>query len=131
MSYALANLWHARGRYVPALCAVCFSALLVALQCGMLLGTFSLVSIPVDHAAADIWVSCPNVISVDINRPIPRAWRSRLFLPGIERSEPYDQGFGFWRKPNGAVELSIIIGSRLGEDSLGAVQELSPLDRAD
>lgn len=45
MSIALATLWHERLRYFPAVLAVAFSALLVALQCGLLLGTFSMTAI--------------------------------------------------------------------------------------
>ncbi|MCC7423869.1 MAG: hypothetical protein IT428_26695 [Planctomycetaceae bacterium] len=126
MSYVLQGLWHERRRYLPATCAVAFSALLVALQCGMLLGTFSMVSIPVDHSTADLWVTCPDVVSVDVSRPIPLRWRARLSLPEIDRIEPYLQAFGIWHKPDGAAELAIVIGSRLGEDSLGAVSQLTP-----
>jgi putative ABC transport system permease protein len=126
MSYSLMTLWHERRRFLPAVLAVAFSALLVALQCGLLLGTFSIVSIPVDHTGAHVWVGCPEVISVDVTRPVPGRWQSRLALPEVERTEPYYQGFGSWRKPAGAAELAIIIGSRLGEDALGKVRELAP-----
>src|SRR5437588_550503 len=61
MSYSLATLWHERQRYVPGVLAVGFSALLIALQCGLLLGLFSITSIPVDHTRADIWVGSPEV----------------------------------------------------------------------
>jgi len=129
MDYLFASLWHERRRFAPAGCAVCFSAILVALQSGMLLGTFSIVSIPIDRGAADLWVACPNVVSVDIARPIPRQWRSRLHRPEIERSEPYYQGFGFWRKPDGGTELVVVTGAHLHPKSLGAVRDLSPEQR--
>ena len=38
MSYSLATLWHDRQRYLPGMLAVAFSAVLIALQCGLLLG---------------------------------------------------------------------------------------------
>ena len=56
MPYSLATLWHERNRYLPAVLAVAFSALLIALQCGLLLGLFSITSTPIDHAGADLWV---------------------------------------------------------------------------
>ena len=56
MSFSLATLWYERQRYLPGVLAVAFSALLIALQCGLLLGLFSITSIPVDHTRADIWV---------------------------------------------------------------------------
>src|SRR3954452_16804592 len=70
MSYALTTLWYERNRFLPGILAVAFSALLIALQCGLLLGLFSITSIPIDHTRADVWVSAPAVLSVDLGRPI-------------------------------------------------------------
>jgi putative ABC transport system permease protein len=131
MSYSLATLWHERQRYAPGVLAVGFSALLIALQCGLLLGLFSITSIPVDHTRADIWVGSPEVLSVDLGRPIPENFLMRLAaMPELEAPEPYVQGFAYWGKPNGASELCIVIGSRLDGDSLGALNELTPDLRA-
>src|SRR5271163_3615852 len=77
MSYGLATLWHERNRFVPGILAVAFSALLIALQCGLLLGVFSLTSIPIDHSAAQIWVGSPEVSSVELGQPIERDGLSR------------------------------------------------------
>jgi putative ABC transport system permease protein len=124
MSYTLTTLWHERRRFLPAVLAVAFSAVLVALQGGLLLGTFSIVSIPVDHTSADVWLGCPEVISVDVSRPVPGRWQSRLAWAGVERTEAYCQDFGRWRKPSGAAELVIVIGSHLAADSLGKVRQI-------
>src|SRR6267154_2074102 len=124
MSYALTTLWYERQRYLPAVLAVAFSALLIALQCGLLLGLFSITSIPIDHTRADIWVGAPAVLSVDVGRAIPESYLARVASePEVERSEVYIQGFAYWTKPNGGSELCIIIGSRLGDDALGAINE--------
>src|ERR1700733_4433373 len=101
MSYALATLWYERGRYLPGVLAVAFSALLIALQCGLLLGLFSITSIPVDHTHADIWMGPPRVLSVDLGRLIDEANLSRLASqPEVERTETYLQGFAYWSKPD-------------------------------
>ena len=126
MSYSLATLWHDRQRYVPGVLAVAFSCLLIALQCGLLLGLFSITSLPIDNTNADIWVGHPDVPSVDLGRPIRAAWQSYLAMPEIERFEVYLQGFAYWDKPTGGVELCMVIGSRLGPDSLGAINALTP-----
>ena len=63
MSYSLATLWHERSRFLPGVLAVAFGALLIALQCGLLLGLFSITSIPIDHTRADIWVGNPPLKS--------------------------------------------------------------------
>ena len=127
MVYSLAILWHERQRFVPAVLAVTFSALLVALQFGLLLGTFSKVSIPIDRTPAHIWVGSPEVVSVDVGQPIPEYRRSRLEgVPGVVESEVYIQMFQPWYKPRGGSELVIVVGSRLHEGALGAVKELTP-----
>lgn len=126
MSYSLATLWFDRQRYLPGVLAVAFSCLLIALQCGLLLGLFSITSLPIDNTSADIWVGHPDVPSVDLGRPIPASWQSYLSMPEIERCEVYLQGFAYWDKPTGGVELCMVIGSRLAPDSLGAVSVLTP-----
>src|SRR5437762_9818657 len=130
MSYALSTLWYERQRFLPGVLAVAFSCLLIALQCGLLLGLFSITSLPIDETVADVWVGHPEVPSVDLGRPIPVAWQSYLALPEVERWEPYLQGFAYWDKPTGGSELCVLIGSRLNPEALGAVQVLTPRQRA-
>jgi putative ABC transport system permease protein len=127
MSYALATLWHERQRYLPGVLAVAFSALLIALQCGLLLGLFSITSIPIDHTHADIWMGAPEVLSVDLGRPIREGYLGRLACqPEVEHCEIYIQGFAYWSRRDGGTELCMVIGSRLAEGALGAVDELTP-----
>lgn len=136
MSYALATLWHERQRFLPGILAVTFSAVLIALQCGLLLGLFSITSIPIDRTRADVWVGSPKVMSVDIGRPIPEGFLDRLsHCPELEPAEVYVQGFSSWTKPpppgsppevpNGGSELCIVIGSRLGDAAIGRVDKLT------
>jgi putative ABC transport system permease protein len=126
--YSLQTLWHERNRFLPGILAVAFSALLIALQSGLLLGLFTIMSIPVDHTRADIWVGHPEVLSVDLGRPIPEEWFARLAQqPEIARIEPSRQGFASFSKPDRNVaEVGMVIGSRLDPDALGAVAELTP-----
>jgi putative ABC transport system permease protein len=127
MSYALTILWYERRRFLPAVVAVAFSAVLVALQCGLLLGMFAFASMPVDHTRADLWVGGRGAFSVDRGYPIPDSYLARLAgQPGVTRCEVYVQGFAYWSKPDGGAELAMVIGSRLGDDALGAVGELTP-----
>jgi putative ABC transport system permease protein len=127
MPYSLATLWFARQRYLPGVLAVAFSALLVVLQCGLLLGLFAITSIPIDHSRADIWVGSPKVLSVDLGRPMPEDYLLRVASqPEVTRTEVFLQGFMYWTKPDGGSELCIVIGSRLDDDALGAVHELTP-----
>ena len=120
-------LWHQRQRFLPAVLVVAFSALLIILQAGLLLGFFSLKSIPVDHASADVWVAHPAVRSVDMSRPFPERWLERVAdQPEVERVETLLTTFLTLNKPDGQSETCMLIGSRLDSESLGAVAELTP-----
>src|SRR5205809_8026388 len=110
MSYALSTLWYERQRYLPAVLAVAFSCLLIALQCGLLLGLFSITSIPIDQSHADVWVGHPKIPSVDLGGTIPAKWSSYLAMPEVETFEEYMQGFAYWNKPTGGKELCLVIG---------------------
>src|SRR5438552_18917553 len=109
MSYALLTLWFDRQRYLPGVLAVAFSALLIALQCGLLFGLLSITSIPIDRAAADVWVGSPKVLSVDVNQPISLGKMQPRLLdqPQIEQVEPYILSLGTWEKPGGGTDLCI------------------------
>src|ERR1700733_7400632 len=120
MSYSLARLWYERQRYLPGILAVAFSALLIALQCGLLLGLFSITSLPIDHTDADVWMGAPSVLSGDFGGPIRAENLLRLQgQPGVERAELFLQGFSYGAKANGGRELCMVIGSRLDDDALG------------
>jgi putative ABC transport system permease protein len=126
-SYTLTTLWHDRQRYMPGVLAVSFSAVLINLQSGLLLGLFATTSIPIDHTRADIWLSAHGVLSVDLGRPIPQANLARLASHGeVEAPEILLLDYSYWFKPDDTKELCIVIGSRLLGQSLGAVQELTP-----
>jgi putative ABC transport system permease protein len=131
MWYALVILWHERNRFLPGILAVGFSTLLIALQFGLLLGMFAVVSIPVDRSKADVWVGYPGVQSIDLGLPIPEAWRSRLEAqPEVERTEPYIEGLAFWPRADGGAEMALVVGSHLDEGALGAITNLTPELRA-
>src|SRR5580658_9788428 len=107
MSYSLATLWYERQRFMPGVLAVAFSALLIALQCGLLLGLFSITSIPIDMSHADIWVGHPEIPSIDLGRPIPEDWMSYVWSEeGVERCDIFLEGFTVWVKPTGGSDLA-------------------------
>src|SRR5262249_38428939 len=96
-------------------------------QCGLLLGIFSITSIPIDHTRADIWMGAPQVLSVDLGQTIRGSHVGRLAVQEeVVRAEPFMQGFSYWSKPQGGRELCMVIGSHLEEDALGKVDALTP-----
>jgi putative ABC transport system permease protein len=131
MSYALATLWYERQRYLPGVLAVMFSALLIALQFGLMLGLFSITSLPIDHTRAHIWMGAPQVLSVGLGRPIRENYLARLQCqPEVSACEVYLQGFMTWTSTRGGSELCMVIGARLEDGSLGAMADLTPEMRA-
>jgi putative ABC transport system permease protein len=128
MSYTLATLWHDRQRYLPGILAVAFSALLIALQCGLLFGLLSISTIPIDRSDADVWIGPKKVLSVDTGQPIsePKMMARVYAIPGVTHVEPYVQRFSFWEKPEGGTDLCILAGCRLTADSIGPVRALPP-----
>jgi putative ABC transport system permease protein len=122
---------HDRGRYLPGVLAVTFSAVLMALQCGLLIGLFQLTSIPLDFAtantAADVWVGSQDVQAIDLGRPIPVSYIARLTdRPGVGMPEPYIAAFGIYVKPTGGTDLCFLLGTSLEPDSGGAPAFLTP-----
>ncbi len=120
MSYALQTLWHERQRYASGVLAVTFSAVLIALQCGLLLGLFKITSIPVDNTTADLWVGSQEVPSVDLGKPIPESYLSRVAgMSGVDHVELYVAHFANFTKPAGGTELCYLLGSSLNDDAVG------------
>ena len=93
MSYALQTLWHEKSRYFPGVLAVAFSAVLMALQFGLMLGLFMITSIPIDHTdPQNVWVGSNDVKSVDLGQPIPESTIGRIpTRPGVRPPEVYGQ----------------------------------------
>jgi putative ABC transport system permease protein len=120
-------LWHERSRYASGVLAVTFSAVLIALQCGLLLGLFKITSAPIDNTTADIWVGSTAVPSVDLGKPIPTSYLTRIEgRPGVTRVELYIANFANFTKPSGGTELCFLLGSDTDEGAAGAARVLSP-----
>jgi putative ABC transport system permease protein len=131
MGYALEILWYERQRYLAPVLAVAFSTLLIALECGLLMGMLSFATLPIEYTHADIWVGGPALASIDEGTPIPERFLARVAAnPEVERCEVYLQSFSVWSQPNGTTELCMVIGSRLGDEALGVVDQLTPDLRA-
>ena len=131
MSYALQTLWHERSRYLSGVLAVTFSAVLIALQCGLLLGLFKITSIPIDRASGEqdrvIWIGSTAVPSVDLGKPIPESYMTRIAgLPGVEMPEEYIANFANYTRPAGGTELCFLLAARLDDGAIGAADVLTP-----
>ncbi len=133
MSYALQTLWHEKARYAAGVGAVAFSAVLIVLQVGLLLGLFTLTSIPVDHTTADIWVGAQDVKSVDLGQGIATNLHlARLSeKPGlVGQPEVFLANFANMIRPDGGMERCFVLGSSLDPAAAGALDVLTADHRA-
>ncbi len=127
LPYSLATVWRRPLRYLPAVFAVAFSAVLSTLQCGLLVGILNIAARPIRRSAADVWVASPGIRGMGFGRPIPLAWKARLLSqPEVERVEEYLCGFTQFQRPDGSTDQCSIVGMRLEADSLGILQDLTP-----
>lgn len=128
MLYALQTLWHEKSRYIPGVLAVAFSAVLMALQFGLMLGLFMITSIPIDHTDPNnVWIGSKDVKSVDLGQPIPESYIGRLGeREGSSPPEPFIANFANFFKPQGGTELCFLLGSKMEIDSAGAANVLTP-----
>jgi putative ABC transport system permease protein len=127
VSYSLTTIWHERRRFLPGIIAVAFSTVLILFQGGLLVGQFSLTSTPIDHSSADLWVGHPMNLSVDLGRPIPMRWLSRVAVQAeVVQVESYIIGMIVVDRRDGRSELCTVVGSSLEDGALGAVRQLTP-----
>jgi putative ABC transport system permease protein len=126
--YSLAILWRDRVRFLPAVLGVAFSAVLIAVQCGLLFGLLSCASAPIDNASADLWITTREARGMYLAHPIPESWLLRVAAqPEVERVEPHAVGWGAWHKRDqGSMETCLVIGANLAPGALGVVRQISP-----
>ena len=130
MDFALATIWYERQRFLPAILAVSFSAILMVVQGGLVVGLLSMMSVPVDKATSDVWIGSPGVKSVDLGQKIPERWIARVAnQPEVVRAEPQIISFSMWtpidrNAPPSSPAVCLIVGCKLDKDSIGAVEEL-------
>src|SRR3954467_14962789 len=116
MSYALQTLWHEKTRYAAGVGAVAFSAILMILQVGLLLGLFETTSIPVDHSNAHIWVGSRDVKSIDLgvaigtNVNLARLTERRGL---VGQPEVFLANYANVTRPDGGMERCYVLGSSM------------------
>lgn len=127
LPYSLATVWRQPLRYLPAVFAVAFSAVLSTLQCGLLVGILNIAARPIRRSDADVWLASPGVRGLGFGRPIPVAWKARLLSqPEVRRVEEYLCGFAQFQRPDGSTDQCSVVGMRLEAGSLGALKDLTP-----
>jgi putative ABC transport system permease protein len=128
MSYALQTLWHEKTRYAAGVGAVAFSAMLMVLQVGLLLGLFETTSIPVDHSNAHIWIGSQDVKSIDLGTAIgTNVHMARLSEKQglVGQPELFLANYANVTRPDGGMERCYVLGSSMAPNSVGAADVLT------
>ena len=91
----LLNEWR---RFLPAVVAVAFSALLLLVQTALVLGIFGSAAIYIEASKGDLWIGYPGTRTVELGRLLPADTEIWVRLDeAVDRVEPYRWLYGDWR----------------------------------
>lgn len=108
---AYRNLFHDQLSLIVTLVGIVFSLILVAVQCGLYLGSEQKIATVIDKTPADLWVVPFGTKSFD--DPSLLTGRERytvLSTPGVANVEEMVVSFASWRKPAGGKKAFILVG---------------------
>lgn len=130
---AYRNLFHDRLSLFVTLIGIVFSVVLVAVQCGLYLGSERTIAAMLDESRGDLWVVPFGTKSFD--DPSLLSGREKypaLSTPGVDSVEDLVVGFAAWRKPKGGTTAVLLVGSSWATGGLkpwnisqGSVAELN------
>lgn len=108
---AYRNLFHDRLSLLVTLVGIVFSVVLVAIQCGLYLGSERTIATVIDRVTADLWVVPVGTKSFD-DPSLLTGYEKHAVLstPGVARAEEIVVGFSAWRKPQGGKKAFILVG---------------------
>ena len=109
---AFRNLFHDTISLAVTLTGIVFSVVLLAVQCGLYLGSERTIATVLDQVKADLWVMPIGVKSFD--DPAILGGRERfavLSQPGVEAASDLFVSFSSWRKPRGGATTVLVVGS--------------------
>ncbi|MFZ4809069.1 MAG: ABC transporter permease [Hyphomicrobiaceae bacterium] len=119
LTLATRNLFYDRIRLAVTLVGILFSIVLVAVQLGLYLGARKTIVGMIDHANADLWVVTYGAKSFEESQL--QSGRQRyvaLAVPGVQSVTPLVVSFVRWRKPEGGLVLSVLVGTDIADGGL-------------
>lgn len=131
---AFRNLVHDRLSLLVTLTGIVFSVVLVAVQCGLYIGSEYTIAAMLDKTRnADLWIVPVGTKSFDDpSFLVGREKYGVLSIPGVESVDELVVGFAAWRKPKGGSTAVLLVGSDHSGDGLkpwdvvdGSVEELA------
>jgi len=108
---AYRNLFHDRMSLIVTLVGIVFSVVLVAIQCGLYLGSESKIATVLDRTSPDLWIVPIGTKSFDDPSLMTgREKYAALSTPGVQSVEEMVVSFSAWRKPQGGKKAFILVG---------------------
>jgi putative ABC transport system permease protein len=108
---AYRNLFHDRMSLIVTLVGIVFSVVLVAIQCGLYLGSESKIATVLDRTSPDLWIVPIGTKSFDDPSLMTgREKYAALSTPGVQSVEEMVVSFAAWRKPEGGKKAFILVG---------------------
>jgi putative ABC transport system permease protein len=109
---AYRNLFHDRLSLTVTLVGIVFSVVLVAVQCGLYIGSERMIAAMLDESKGDFWVVPFGTKSFDDpSFLIGHEKYVVLSTPGVADAEELVVNFANWRKPKGGTTAVLLIGS--------------------
>jgi len=106
------NLFHDRVRFVAALIGIILSVVLVTVQIGLYFGFSRMVTIMIDHAAADLWIAPKGVRYFEDLPVLSAGIKTRLLeTDGVAKATPLVAGYSAWKDPDGPMIPIFVVGS--------------------
>jgi putative ABC transport system permease protein len=116
---AYRNLFHDRLSLTVTLVGIVFSVVLVAVQCGLYIGSERMIAAMLDQSKGDLWIVPFGTKSFDDpSLLIGHEKYAVLSTPGVAEAEELVVGFAAWRKPKGGSTAVLLIGSDHANGSL-------------
>lgn len=109
---AYRNLFYDRLSLIVTLTGIVFSVVLVAVQCGLYIGSERTIAAVIDQTDGDIWIVPVGTKSFDDPSLLTGRERfSALSAPGVASVENIMVSFSSWRKPKGGATTILLVGS--------------------
>jgi putative ABC transport system permease protein len=119
LTLAMRNLFYDKVSLAVTIVGILFSVVLVSVQLGIYAGTSRIITSVIDHANGDIWISAYGTKSIEESGVLTGNERyAALSTPGVARVYPIVSAFSNWRKPDGATQLCVVVGTDVSDDGL-------------
>ena len=119
LTLAMRNLFYDKVSLAVTIVGILFSVVLVSVQLGIYAGTSRIITSVIDHADGEIWIAAYGTKSIEESGTLTGNERhTALATPGVARVYPIVSTFSSWKKPDGARQLCVVVGTEVSDSGL-------------